>query len=59
MKKAKLESACPSMTTSAFPVRLRARITGTPAGVMLRMKTLAPSADQSTLNTGQSFRLTS
>ena len=59
MKKVKFECACPSITTSAFPDPLRARITGTPADVMLRTKTLAPSAAQSTLNTGQSFKLTS
>ena len=59
MKKVKFECACPSITTSAFPDLLRARITGTPAGVKLRMKTLAPLVDQSTLNTGQSLRLTS
>ena len=59
MKKIKRESTFPSMTTSAFPAPLRARMTGTPVGVMLRMKSLVPSADRSTLNTGQSFRLTS
>ena len=59
MKKVKLESRRPSMTTFAFPAPSKERTTGAPAGVVLLMKRFAPSDDQSMLDAGQSFRLTS
>src|ERR1700729_1566499 len=59
MKKEKWESVWPSITTSAFPASLKATITGAPAGEILRMNKFLPSADQSTLNTGQSLTATS